>query len=229
MTATRLGAGGLTVRAAPSRLPEVDALGRALAGAAEQVAAALGRERAFSADAAHQLRSPLTAMRLELDTICPEELPATATAAAALGALAGQLDRLDRVTSELLAFARDGRAGPVEDFDLDSLVAERVEAVRPLLERAGRTLHAQLHPAVARSSRAAVTQALDVLLDNAITHGAGSVTVACGGSSTVTSRPAGAAGSGWPWRGRWSRRTGAGWRWSACAHPGFELVVPGPP
>jgi signal transduction histidine kinase len=97
------------VRAARTGVPEADAIAAALDATAERLDALLTRERTFSADASHQLRTPLAALRIELEALelrgdAPEELDA---------ALA-QVERLQATIDTLLAVRRDvpRRAAP---------------------------------------------------------------------------------------------------------------------
>ncbi|WP_202869557.1 HAMP domain-containing protein [Kribbella caucasensis] len=65
----RLGDGDYSARAETKGPPEIATLARTLNNSARQTDALLGSQRAFVADAPHQLRMPLAAMRLTLDNI----------------------------------------------------------------------------------------------------------------------------------------------------------------
>jgi signal transduction histidine kinase len=171
----RLGLGDLAARAGPQDVPEVDAVARALDESAEEIARRTERERAFSANVAHQLRSPLTALDMRLEELAASGDPhVEREARAALD----QTERLRRTTDDLLALARRGDAGPLAPVDVAALAADRVEAWSPAAG-AGRRLRctAPAGATASLASRAAVEQALDVLLDNALRHGVGDVEV----------------------------------------------------
>jgi signal transduction histidine kinase len=67
--AERLGSGDLTARVEPSGPPEVASVGRVLNGLGARVAGLLAAERELVADLSHRLRTPITALRLEVDTL----------------------------------------------------------------------------------------------------------------------------------------------------------------
>jgi len=145
----------------------------ALADTATRLDAALARERAFSADASHQLRTPLAGLRLGLEAALEDP---GSDPRAALSAAVAATDRLEEIVEDLLALARDThRTG--ETLDLDAVLTAAGEAWRPGLARHGRrlTLCRDTDPPVTTASPRAVRQILDVLLDNAVVHGAGEV------------------------------------------------------
>lgn len=173
VAARRMGEGDFTARSPPSGVPEVDQLGAVLAATVERLDAMLARERAFSADASHQLRTPLAALRIELESMGLDERPP-----AELDAALAQVDRLQATIDTLLAAARDvpraGRPTPVGE------VLERVREQweRPLSE-AGRALRVEAPRGrlLAQVSPHVAVEVLSVLLSNASRHGRGTVTL----------------------------------------------------
>lgn len=175
-TARRLGDGDFTVRAPRSGLPEADAIAEALDVTADRLGRALQRARAFTADASHQLRTPLTALRLHLEALAAGDADA-ATVVAALE----EADRLDATVRELVTLtAPEGTDEPVE---LGEFVSRRLPPWQMAAQETGRELLFETLPCPPVKVRtAAVAQALHVLLDNALEHGQGTVTVRVGPS-----------------------------------------------
>lgn len=173
----RLGAGDFSARAPRHGVPEADALADALDHSAGRIEAMVRAEREFSANASHQLRTPLTALRMHMEEITAardlDEAKAEADAALA------QADRLETTITALLALAREGRTGPTEVVDLDQVVRTHLADWSGRLRRAGgRRLVLESDGACpARCGRSGLDQVLEVLVDNAVRHGAGTVTV----------------------------------------------------
>jgi signal transduction histidine kinase len=178
--ALRLGEGDFTARAPASGVAEVDAVGGALAGTAARLQALLARERAFSANASHQLRTPLAALRLALESM---ELRLEATPE--LDEALTEVDRLEATIQLLLDVARDAPRTPVTS-DLRTLLDAAERRWRGPLAAEGRPLHSELRVAEveARATPAAVGELLDVLVENALRHGEGAVTLVVREAST---------------------------------------------
>jgi signal transduction histidine kinase len=172
--AARLGHGDFSARAPASGIPEVDAVGAALATTAERLEDLLGRERAFSANASHQLRTPLQALRIELEAaeLRGDAPPEVQTALA-------QVDRLETTIATLLAVARE-RPRPRTTTDLGPVIDAAQARWHGPLAASSRPLRAELpaEPLLARADPRVVAEVLDVLLDNADRHGAGVVRLA---------------------------------------------------
>jgi signal transduction histidine kinase len=180
--AHRLGDGNFTIRAAPAAIPEIDSVGSSLNSTAERLGDLVQRERSFSADASHQLRTPLAGLRLQIEAAM--DRPA-GEAAPSLVAARAAVDRLEETVDRLLALARDHRAD-VEPLDVHDVLDELTRDWTRHPATAQRPLHVTIDPWAPPcvASRSAVREVLAVLLDNAATHG--------GGAVTVTARDAGA-------------------------------------
>ncbi|MDT7704778.1 MAG: hypothetical protein QOG20_385 [Pseudonocardiales bacterium] len=171
--ARRLGDGDFSVRSPHSGVPEIDAVGVALDSTAERLGALLERERAFSADASHQLRTPLAGLRLELEAALedPEHDLRDAIVAGIAAA-----DRLQHTVDDLLALARDAPRA-ASGLDIDRVLAEAQQQWDSRATGRQLLIRRQSEAPVAAASPAAVRQVMTVLLDNAAKHGRGIVTV----------------------------------------------------
>jgi signal transduction histidine kinase len=170
-----LGDGDFSVRSRPTGIPEIDTTSTALDTTAGRLQTLINRERAFSANASHQLRTPLTGLRLTLDAALAGD--DTDVRTAAIRAIEAA-DRLERTIDELLVIARADTADrQVLDVEalLDNLRTERIGALATQA-RGLRVERGDPLPEVVASPMA-VHQILAVLVDNAIKHGAGTVTL----------------------------------------------------
>ena len=156
-----------------SGISEIDSLAAVLQRRGRDVNAAIRRERQFSADVSHQLRTPITALRLKL-----EQLQSDGVAPPSLAAAMHDLDRVEATTEHLLSVARDSipRPGPIQLDEVVSAVVERWQT--PGRSQRRQVVADRLAPTTALAHRAAINEVLDVLIDNALRHGTGSVTVA---------------------------------------------------
>lgn len=174
-TARKLGEGDFTVRARTAGVAEIDSVGKSVNSTAERIGDMLERERAFSANASHQLRTPLAGLRLQLEAALDAEDVHEVHNAVRDGIETA--DRLERTIHDLLTLARDRRPA-VATADLGTLLAEVEQGWRGMLAARGRDLRIVADdPPAPHASEAAIRQILGVLLDNAVTHGQGAVTV----------------------------------------------------
>ncbi len=167
--ARRLGGGDLGARAPAGAGPsEVRELSREFNSMAARLQELVAVQRGFVADASHQLRSPLTALRLRLENIVAT-LP---DVDANVDALLTELDRLSRVVGGLLVLARsEGQRPERVPVNVAVVVADRYEAWSPLAEEAGITLEAVPSPRASVSAWLVpghLEQILDNLLANAL-------------------------------------------------------------
>jgi signal transduction histidine kinase len=165
-----LAAGDLTSRASTdSGPPEV----RALAGSFDTMAARIEQmvaaQRAFAGDASHQLRTPLTALRLRIDQAATLIDQDPAAARQRLEAADGELDRLGRLTDGLLTLARADGDADVVTVDLAATARERAAEWRPLADEGGVALVVEAPPtAPVLAVAGAAEQIVDNYVDNAL-------------------------------------------------------------
>ena len=167
-TATRLGAGDLAARAHRDAGPrEVRALAEVFNTMAERTAILVDGQRAWVADVSHQLRTPLTALRLRLDLLADG---AQQDAAAELAGVQDEVARFSRLVDGLLAVARAEASVPRrEPVRADLAAVERVEAWEPVAQERGVTLAARTEgPAAALLGPGDLEQILDNLIANAL-------------------------------------------------------------
>jgi len=135
----------------------------------------LARERAFSADVAHQLRTGLTGLQLGLESALTRPgADLTTTTKTALA----RSERLRTVIEDLVRLARDTSA-PGVPLDLPALMEEVRQDWHPRLAERGRRLSITIEPDLPQvtASLAAVRQVLLVLVGNALVHGGGEVAI----------------------------------------------------
>jgi signal transduction histidine kinase len=173
--AARLGAGDFYRVPVRYRIPELDQIAEVLDVAAAALADLVARERALVGDVSHQLRSRLTALQLRLDELA--EHPDPDTAAEAEAALE-QAERLGAVLDDLLRATEEARAATAEPVALGELLGEVVADWRTQADADRRPLRLRVADGlVARVTPGRLREALGVLIDNALRHGAGVVTL----------------------------------------------------
>lgn len=172
--AERLAGGDLSGRASVGRgPPELRQLADTFNDMAARVESLVESQRAFVADGAHQLRTPLTVLRLRIESI--EE--ALESGSAEPGRLHGdvevildELDRLTLIVEGLLALARAEGGTPVVSLDVAAIARSAVQRWDALAEERGVELRLDV-PAggvTARCVEHGTDQILDNLLDNAL-------------------------------------------------------------
>lgn len=161
-----------------SSLPEANALADALEERGMRLLTLIQRERQFSANASHQLRTPLAALRLRLEdlSLWPETPDVVRDE---LEAVIGEADRLSGTIQDLLTFARSGGIGAWDGVDVNEVAGAAAERWRELLAREGRAIEVELagEPVTVASSARSLGELLNVVLENSLSHGRGTVRV----------------------------------------------------
>ncbi len=192
-TAERFASGDLSAEPdQPGAPAEIVGLQRRMNEMAERLDAQLAEQRAFVADASHQLRTPLTALRLRLENT-QEQLRPLATQEADPGALevqrseltaaVSEVDRLTELVAGLLRLARaEQRSGDVtETADLCALARDRVDTWHAVAEaeEVDLAFSAEVPDLPVLATASGVEQVLDNLIDNAV------AAAAAGGTKVV--------------------------------------------
>jgi signal transduction histidine kinase len=178
--ASRFASGDLTVSPEPiNGPPEVRALADTMSSMARRLDELLRSQRTFIADASHQLRTPLTALRLRLDNI-QSQLPAQSSAE--LDAAIDETTRLAALVTSLLQLARADERPATGFADLARLTIDRVDTWTAVADANGVTMIADTPPenVLVEADPAAIEQILDNLFDNALN--------ASPSGSTITAR-----------------------------------------
>ncbi|TCP56120.1 signal transduction histidine kinase [Tamaricihabitans halophyticus] len=173
--AAKLGAGDFRPDDRRYRVPELDMVAEALDDSGIALAQLVQRERQLVGDVSHQLRSRLTALQLRLEALT--EHPDQETAEEARAAQS-QADQLAAVLDDLLAAARAARAIGAKPVDLHEELERISGEWRELFRARGRSLRVRVAEGLmASATPGRLSEAVGVLLDNALRHGAGVVTV----------------------------------------------------
>jgi two-component system, OmpR family, sensor kinase len=167
--ASRLRDGDLTARAAETGPPETRTLASTLNTATETIDTLVGSQRKFIGDASHQLRTPLTALRLSLDNIadCVDD----PYVGEDVDRATAEVVRMNRLVNGLLALARAESAVVVQEpVRLVDVVTDRFEAWRAAADERGMTLELELaEPDLCvLSGPGHLEQVLDNVLSNAL-------------------------------------------------------------
>ena len=237
--ASRIGPHSTDIRLPLLNIPnEVRPLVEAINDALDRLEKGFLLQRQFTANAAHELRTPLAILNARLDEMNDSETAAS---------LAVDIQRMNRLVEQLLRVSRlDAQDMAMDDdIDLNAIAAEIVGYLAPLAIAAGQTL--SLSPAegpvMVRGNKGALSDALRNLLENAMQHsprdGEIMVEVSAGGTIAVSDHGAGVSEADRPhiferfWRGRERSETGSGLGLAivsetAAAHGGTVIVANNP-
>jgi signal transduction histidine kinase len=171
--ADRLGEGDLSARAPEEGVAsEVARVSAALNRLAGRIGDLLAAERETVADLSHRLRTPLTAVRLDVEALPDSERTEE---------LEAHLDHLERtLTAVIRAARRPEREGVMPRCDATGVLREQVDFWRPLAEDQGRSIGLELSdgPVPVRCAADDLRAAVDALLENCLAHTPDDVAIA---------------------------------------------------
>lgn len=183
--AARIGPSTLHERLAVDSAPaEIAPLVSAFNTSLDRLETGWNAQRSFSANAAHELRTPVAALRAQVESLLPPDHRQEAIA---------EFDRLGRIINQLLVLS-EGENGPlrhVEVFDLTVLVRDIVSECAPALVRSGRDVALEplpVQPVRREGDPVLLGAALRNLIENALRHTppGTSVSVALSGDGLIT-------------------------------------------
>jgi signal transduction histidine kinase len=167
-------------------IAELDRIADGLDGAVQRVIDLISAEQDFAVDASHQLRTPLTALSMRLEEMVeaaddPEVVREEGAAALA------QTDRLAQVVSQLLGRARRSSSGAPALSNIVEILDQQVDEWEPAFRAEGRKIEVLGEGDGAGAGRGGelrayvsvggVSQVIATLLDNALVHGGGTVSI----------------------------------------------------
>lgn len=175
-TVREIGRGNLRPPKQHLGVPEARAIDTALRESAQTLEDRLRREHEFASNASHQLRTPITALRLELEdlSLWPETPPVVRDQ---LDHAVREIDRLSDAIAQLLALARGDTPGATTFEPLAESLHESAARWQGQAHSLGRTIHVAPMTGDLGDAPAAASQIIDVLLHNALTHGRGDITI----------------------------------------------------
>ena len=156
----------------------------------ERLDTAFSSQRQFLADTSHDLRTPLTVIRSNVELVSADPNAGVGEWREAGNVIKRNAEKMSKMIADLLASARlqTGRAEAVE-VDLATMVRSKVDDFTPVAAERGIELEARPAPAVVRGVEVALDRALSNLVDNAIK-------VAPSGSQVSVGS---GIGEGWAW------------------------------
>ncbi len=160
----RLGKGELTVTVEPGGPSELAEVGQAFNTLTDRVSVLMDRERETAADLSHRLRTPMTALKLDVESM-GSHVDVTR--------LEADIEEIERVVNHIIREARRSvREGTAVNTDLVAVVAERVEFWGTLGTDQGRVWSLDSLPKelLVRSSREDLEAMLDAALGNIFAH-----------------------------------------------------------
>jgi len=165
-----LAEGDLSARTNERGAPEIKSLSRSFNLMADRLDGLLAQQRTFAADASHQLRTPLTALRLKLERARDMVGTDPEGAEQRIAAAETEANRLGNIIEGLLMLSRtEASSAPIETYDVAQIARERIEHWQPLATESKLKIRYE-GPVTANALAVptAVEQIIDNYIDNAL-------------------------------------------------------------
>jgi signal transduction histidine kinase len=175
--AGRLGAGDPRPLGRRYGVTDLDQLADGLDSSARRLSSLLAADRELAVDASHQLRTPLTALSMRLEEMIAAADDPDVVREEGNAALT-QAERLADVVTQLLSPARRATAASAALTGIDEIVRQQVVEWEPAFRRVRRKLVViGVRGLQAHVTAGGLAQVLATLIDNALMHGGGTVTL----------------------------------------------------
>jgi two-component system, OmpR family, sensor kinase len=185
----------------PAAQDEIYRLGTTLNAVFERLEHALKHERAFIADASHQLRTPLAIIQAEIEVALRKDKPKSELRAV-LESAGEEAERLTRLAEDLLLIARSEDGGlplATERVEVGELMSSITERFGARGHEAGRRISVTVPNGIAvTADRESLEQAISNLVDNALRYGDGDIELRAAGSERAVELHVSDAGAGFP-------------------------------
>jgi signal transduction histidine kinase len=179
--ARRLGRGDLSARTGEvNGAAEVKELAGSFDEMADRLERTMQAQREFVANASHQLRTPLTAMKLRLESAVTDA--PSDEVRHQLEAAEREVDRLSTIVDRLLLMSHEIEEGAQTHVDLQEAAGAAAQRVWDRATREGRAIAVRGTESIAQANPTDVGQIIDNLLDNALSYGAGAIDMETGTS-----------------------------------------------
>jgi signal transduction histidine kinase len=206
--------------------PEIRRLAASFNTMTERISSLVERQRSFAGDASHQLRTPLTALRLQLERAAVNIDTDPAAARGDIEAAGEETERLQRLVEGLLMLARADQGNmAIETIDVAAVVTERAGIWASLADERGVSVTAETEPRIAaRAVPGALEQIVDNYIDNALNAGrsGNEITVSAGRESGWATIHVTDRGPGMP-TDQLQHAFDRFWRSSSASHDGSGL------
>ena len=165
----QLAEGNMQVFAEPGGPTEIKQLAKSFNEMASRIRGLLNRQKSFSADASHQLRTPLTALRLRLEQAAMSVESSPQTTRSHLEEALSETDRLSHLVEQLLQLSRaEGSTLQKADIDITQFMEERFKEWSYLAAERNVEIKNEIESGlVANTSAIALREIIDNYVDNA--------------------------------------------------------------